>query len=302
MAVKSVQTAKEALPISRTMADFFKRVLRSKPTIIGSVMVLFILCVALFAPWIAPHNPATQHPDGLKGGIPARPFENPKYILGTDHLGRDVLSRLIYGSRISLAIGCASVVFATSIGLGLGVVAGFYRGALDMIIMRIIDVFMGFPSFLLTMATMSSLKPGFGTLLFSISIVRWVGTARLIRSNTISLKEQEYVTAAYAVGVSEPRILRKYILPNCLPLVIVNLTMGIAGAILVEASLSFLGLGVQPPTPSWGMMVNEARGFMFFRPSLVFLPSAAISFAVLAFSILGDGLRDVLDPRLRGTN
>ncbi|NMA61965.1 MAG: ABC transporter permease [Firmicutes bacterium] len=284
------------------MTELGRRARRSKSTIIGFIMVFVMILMAIFAPWIAPHDPAIQHEDGLQYGIPYRPFENPKFLLGTDHLGRDVLSRVVYGSRISLLIGFTSVAFATAIGLLLGIPSGYYGGALDMAVMRFTDIVMAFPSFLLTMATVSSLKPSLWSLLFSIAIVRWAGTARLSRSLALTLKEQEYVTAAQAIGIKDRRILWKYILPNSFAPIMVNLTMGIAGAILVEASLSFLGLGVQPPTPSWGMMVNEARGYMFLRPSLVFIPSFAIAFAVLGFSVLGDGLRDILDPRLRGTN
>ena len=302
MAVESMKVPKEASPFARSTSELLKRARRSKQTMIGSVMVILMILMAIFAPWIAPHNPATQHMDGLQFGLPYKPFENPKFLLGTDHLGRDVLSRLVYGSRISLVIGVASMAFATVVGLALGVIAGYYGGAIDMLVMRFTDIVMAFPSFLLTMATVSSLRPSLWSLLFSISIVRWAGTARLARSQALTLKEMEYVTAARATGIKDGRIIRKYILPNSFAPIMVNLTMGIAGAILVEASLSFLGLGVQPPTPSWGMMVNEARGYMFLRPSLVFIPSFAIAFAVLGFSVLGDGLRDILDPRLRGTS
>ena len=301
MAVESMQVTKQTSPKVRAFLDTLKRARRSKATLIGFVMVVLIVAMAIFAPWIAPHDPAIQHPDGSQYGIPLKPLENPKFLLGTDHLGRDVLSRLIYGSRISLLIGISSMAFATVIGLALGILSGYYGKIIDMAVMRFTDIVMAFPSFLLTMATVSSLKPSFWSLLFSISIVRWAGTARLARSQALTLKEQEYVTAAQATGIRNGRIILKYILPNSFAPLMVNLTMGIAGAILVEASLSYLGLGVQPPTPSWGMMVNEARGYMFLRPSLVFIPSFAIAFAVLGFSILGDGLRDILDPRLRGT-
>jgi ABC-type dipeptide/oligopeptide/nickel transport system permease subunit len=187
------------------------------------------------------------------------------------------------------------------VGVLLGLVSGYYGGFIDMIVMRLTDIVMAFPSFLLSMAILSSLKPGIGSLLISISIARWAGTARLARSQALAQREYEYVEAARALGIGNFRILTKYILPNSYAPILVNLTMGIAGAILTEASLSFLGLGVQPPTPSWGMMVNEARGYLFLRPSLVFIPAFAIAFAVLGFSVLGDGLRDVLDPKLRGS-
>ncbi|NMB01925.1 MAG: ABC transporter permease [Firmicutes bacterium] len=289
-------------PAVSQWADVLRRAKRSKATIIGTIMVLLMLAIAVFAPWIAPYDPATQFEDGLEFGLPHKPFANKKFILGTDHLGRDVLSRLIYGSRISLLVGFTSVVVASAVGVALGLISGYYGGVIDMIVMRLTDVIMAFPSFLLSMAILSSLKPGIMSLLISISIARWAGTARLARSQALAQREHEYVEAAKALGIGNFRILVKYILPNSYAPILVNLTMGIAGAILTEASLSFLGLGVQPPTPSWGMMVNEARGYMFLRPSLVFIPAFAIAFAVLGFSVLGDGLRDVLDPKLRGSS
>ena len=304
MAVQSARiSVSEELssPRSSQWAEFWKRAKTSKPTIIGMIMVLMMLGLAIFAPWLAPHDPATQFEDGLEFGLPHKPFANKKFLLGTDHLGRDVLSRLIYGSRISLLVGFTSVIVASAVGVLLGLVSGYYGGFIDMIVMRLTDIVMAFPSFLLSMAILSSLKPGIGSLLISISIARWAGTARLARSQALAQREYEYVEAARALGIGNFRILTKYILPNSYAPILVNLTMGIAGAILTEASLSFLGLGVQPPTPSWGMMVNEARGYLFLRPSLVFIPAFAIAFAVLGFSVLGDGLRDVLDPKLRGS-
>lgn len=304
MAVELKAHHTEEVPSARSArwTDFWRRAKRSKPTIIGAIMVFLILFVAVFAPWLAPHNPATQYSDGLQYGLPYAPGQNSKYLLGTDHLGRDLLSRLIYGSRISLMVGFTSVVIATAFGTIVGLLSGYYGGKIDMLIMRICDVIMAFPSFLLSLAILSSLGPGLSSLLISISVGRWAGTVRLARGQALTIREYEYVQAAKALGVGNFRILMKYILPNSLAPILVNLTMGIAGAILTEASLSFLGLGVQPPTPSWGMMVNEARGYMFLRPSLVFIPAFAIAFAVLGFSILGDGLRDVIDPKMRGTS
>jgi len=285
----------------RQWADFFRRAKRSKPTLVGAAMALLLIVIAVFAPWLAPHNPATQFRDGLQFGLPYAPFENSKFPLGTDHLGRDVLSRLLYGARVSLLVGFTSVLVATAFGVVVGLISGYCGGKIDMLVMRITDVIMAFPSFLLSLAILSSLGPGLTSLLFAISISRWASTARLARSQALVLKECEYVEAARALGMGHLRILTRYIFPNSLAPILVNLTMDIAGAILTEASLSFLGLGVQPPTPSWGMMVNEARGYMFLRPSLVFIPAFAVAFAVLGFSILGDGLRDILDPKLRGS-
>ena len=288
-------------PFFSAVRDFCRRAARSKNIVIGASIVLFLTVVAVFAPWIAPHDPATQYDDGFENGLPIPPFRNPKFILGTDNLGRDVLSRLVYGTRISLIVGVGSMLLATAVGVVLGLISGYFGGKVDMLIMRLTDIIMAFPDFLLTVATVGSLKPGLGSLFFSIAIVRWASIARMARSQTLLLKELEYVDAARAIGVSNGAIIRRHSFPNSLAPIIVSLTMGIAGAILTESSLSFLGLGIQPPTPSWGMMVNTARGYMFLRPSLVFIPSAAIALAVLGFSLLGDGLRDVLDPRMRGT-
>jgi len=298
--VTNTQTGERRFPALHSAGEFLRRAARSKPTVAGAILVLFFIGVALFAPWIAPHSPREQHRDGYDMGLPHPPFSNPKFILGTDHLGRDVLSRLIFGTRISLLVGFGAMAFATVVGVVLGLLSGYYGRHLDMAIMRVVDVIMAFPSFILIMATVGSLRPGILTLFFAIGIVRWAGMARLARSQVLTIKELDYVDAARAVGISDLRIMLKYILPNSWAPIIVSLTMGIAAVILVEASLSFLGLGVQPPTPSWGVMVNETRGYMFLRPSLVFIPSLAIAAAVLGFSLLGDGLRDILDPRLRG--
>ncbi|MGE5584417.1 MAG: ABC transporter permease [Bacillota bacterium] len=280
--------------------DVLKRVRRNKQVSVGLAIVTIMVVVAVFAPWIAPHDPTEQQPDGIRMGMPLSPFTS-GYILGTDHMGRDVLSRLIYGTRVSLLVGFVSTAIAAAIGVVFGVIAGYYGGYADMIIMRLTDVLMAFPSFLLVMATVASLRPGLVSLFIALGVVRWAQMSRLVRGQVLIVKANEYVESGRAIGLGDLRIILRYILPNSWAPVIVSVTMGIAGAILTEASLSFLGLGVQPPTPSWGIMVNEARSYLFARPLLVFFPSLAIAIAVLGFSILGDGLRDVLDPRLRGT-
>ncbi len=296
----SVGTDDRRHPLLYNVGHFLRRAKKSKPAVIGAAIVLFFAAVAIFAPLIAPHDPVEQHEDGFDMGMPHEPFSEWKFPLGTDHLGRDVLSRVIHGTRISLFVGFSAMAYATVIGVVLGILSGYFGRHLDMVIMRIVDTIMAFPSFILVMATVGSLEPGVLTLLFAIGIVRWAAMARLARSQALQVKELNYVEAGRAIGVHDIRIMLRYILPNSLAPIIVSLTMGIAGCILMEASLSFLGLGVQPPTPSWGMMINETRAYMFLRPSLVFIPSLAIAVTVLGFSLLGDGLRDILDPRLRG--
>ena len=218
---------------------------------------------------------------------------------GTDELGRDVLSRILYGSRLSLAIGILPSVISLVIGIVLGLLAGYFGGWADYVIMRLADVMLSVPSLLLAMVVMYTLGSSTVNLFVALSMVGWASVARVVRSQTLSLKESEYVEAAQSIGVSRFNIMRRHILPNCVPSLIVLFTLNVPAAILSESSLSFLGIGAQPPAASWGLMVNQSKQFLFTQPWLALAPCVAIMVVVLAFNFLGDGLRDVLDPYMK---
>jgi ABC-type dipeptide/oligopeptide/nickel transport system permease subunit len=262
-------------------------------------MVILLFFVALAAPLLAPHDPLEQHPDGLMGdfGEPIPPFGEPKFPLGTDSLGRDVLSRLIWGARISLTVALFSTVTSLFIAVVLGIVAGFFHGIADTIIMRLVDIFLSFPALLLQIALATVLPPSLATVIIVITVFGWVYPTRIFRGQVLAVRENLFIVAAHSIGTSERRIMFRHILPQLWPTIIVIATLRIPAAILTEAGLSFIGLGVRPPTPSWGNMILE--GFRFYRSAawLVFLPGLAIMVAVLSFNLLGDGLRDALDPR-----
>jgi ABC-type dipeptide/oligopeptide/nickel transport system permease subunit len=265
----------------------------------GGVMVLVLFALAIGAPWVSPHDPLTQFPDGLTGdfGVPVSPGNVAKFPLGTDSLGRDFLSRLISGGRISLTVALLANVTSISIAIVLGGLAGFFGGWLDTTIMRLVDLFLSFPALLLQIALATVLPPSLFTVVIVITIFGWVYPARIFRGQVLSLREYAFVEAARAVGAGHLRIFFRHILPQLWPTIIVFATLRIPAAILTEAGLSFIGLGVRPPTPSWGNLIQE--GFRFYRsaPWLVLYPGLAIMLAVLGFNLLGDGLRDALDPR-----
>ena len=221
-----------------------------------------------------------------------------EHLLGTDEGGRDVFTRLLYGARVSLLIGIVPTLLSMAIGAALGILAGFAGGKTDTVIMRIADVMLAFPSILLAMVLMYMLGDGLINVFLTLSIVNWASVARVVRAETLRLKELEYVEAARVIGVRRNRILLRHILPNCIPTLIVLFTLNVPSSILTESSLSFLGLGVQPPAASWGLMVNQGRQYLYTAPWLSFAPCIAIMLTVLAFNFLGDGLRDVLDPHL----
>lgn len=261
---------------------------------VGVALVVIFVVFALFAPWIAPQDPA--HID-----LPLR-LSPPSlaHWCGTDELGRDILSRLIYGSRISMLVG--SCVVATSLGLGLivGSIAGYYGGRIDRFInVVLMNAFMSFPGILLAIAFVAFRGPGIFNLVLALSLGGWVGYARLVRGQVLAVREREFVEAARALGASDLRIVLRHILPNIIQPVIVQAAIGMAGAILAEATMSFLGLGVPPPTASWGVMLNDSRAHLFDAPHLVIFPAAAVMLAVLSFNFIGDALRDYLDPRSR---
>jgi peptide/nickel transport system permease protein len=260
----------------------------------GVVLVIILLACALFAPWIAPQDPA-------RIDLPARLMApSAAHWFGTDELGRDVLSRIIYGARISMLVGGCVVAASLTLGLIFGSIAGYYGGITDRVLnVVVMNAFMSFPGILLAIAFVAFLGPGIFNLIFALSIGGWVGYARLVRAQVLAVREREFVEAARALGASDLRIIVRHILPNIIQPVIVQAAIGMAGAILAEATMSFLGLGVPPPTASWGTMLNDARAHLFDSPHLVLFPAAAVMLAVLSFNFIGDGLRDYLDPRAR---
>lgn len=273
--------------------DALRRLLRNKLAIAGMVILVAFLFSALFAPWLAPYDPIKQEL------VRRRETPSAEHLLGMDDVGRDVLSRIIFGARTSLQVGMGSVSFAILIGALLGAISGYLGGWFDNVVMRLMDILMAFPSLLLAIAIVSILGPGLMNMLYAIAIVTIPGYARIVRASVLSVKEQDYILAARAIGVPSSRMLFRNVLPNCLTPLIVAATLGIATAILDAAGLSFLGLGARPPTPEWGAMLGSGRGSVFTAPHIVFFPGIAIMLLVLGFNLLGDGLRDALDPRLR---
>ena len=261
----------------------------------GALLLLVISGVALGAPVIAPHDPIQQN----IGQRLARP--SLEYPLGTDQLGRCLLSRLVYGARLSLQIGVVVVTITTLIGLVAGLIAGYAGGLIDSLVMRLADVVLAFPSVILALAIAGTLGPGLFNLMIALCFVRWPGAARLVRASVLSLRQEPFVSAARALGLSPLRVLFRHILPNCVAPIIVMVTFAMGYVILTAASLSFLGLGAQPPTPEWGAMLNSGRAYMRTAPHLTIFPGLAIMATVLAFTLLGDGLRDTLDPKLKRT-
>ncbi len=266
---------------------------QNKLAAFSAVLIALVLLLAVFAPLVAPYGEAEQ--DVLARLQPP----SAAHWFGTDELGRDVLSRILYGSRLSLAIGILPSVISLVIGIVLGLLAGYFGGWADYVIMRLADVMLSVPSLLLAMVVMYTLGSSTVNLFVALSMVGWASVARVVRSQTLSLKESEYVEAAQSIGVSRFNIMRRHILPNCVPSLIVLFTLNVPAAILSESSLSFLGIGAQPPAASWGLMVNQSKQFLFTQPWLALAPCVAIMVVVLAFNFLGDGLRDVLDPYMK---
>ena len=276
------------------VGDAWRRFYRNRLALVGLVIVGVLLATALLAPWLAPYDP------GKQSLIEKRTHPGGKYVLGADEFGRDILSRVIYGTRVALLVGTLSVAIALGLGLVLGSIAGFVGGWVDAAIMRAIEVLLAFPYLLLAIAVVSALGPGALNTTLAVGIWGTPPVSRIVRGSVLALTETEYVRAARALGASGPSLIARHILPNILPTVVVYATLFMANAILVEAALSFLGLGVQPPTPSWGLMVSTGRDFLLIAPHIATIPGLAIMVAVLGFNLLGDGLRDALDPRLRG--
>jgi peptide/nickel transport system permease protein len=278
-----------------TAAISLPRAARRNPlAAIGIVFVIFFTVCAIFAPWIAPQDPA--HINLATRLAPPSLAQ----VCGSDELGRDILSRLIYGSRISMLVGSCVVALSLGIGLIIGSVAGYYGGRVDKFVNVIVmNAFLSFPGILIAIAFVAFRGPGIFNLIFALSIGGWVGYARLVRAQVLAAREKEYVEAARALGANDARILLRHILPNIVQPVIVQAAIGMAGAILAEATMSFLGLGVPPPTASWGTMLNDGRAHLFDAPHLVIFPALTVMVAVLSFNFIGDALRDFLDPRSR---
>ena len=260
----------------------------------GVVLVIVFVICAVFAPWIAPQDPAAIN-------LPLRldPASHAHWF-GTDELGRDILSRVIYGARISMLVGGCVVLASLAIGLVVGSIAGYYGGAIDRFVnVVLMNAFLSFPGILIAIAFVAFRGPGILNLVIALSVGGWVGYARLVRGQVLAAREREFVEAARALGASDLRIIVRHILPNIIQPVIVQAAIGMAGAILAEATMSFLGLGVPPPTASWGAMLNDGRAHLFDAPHLVLFPALAVMLAVLSFNFIGDALRDYLDPRSR---
>jgi len=273
--------------------DAWKRLRKNKLAMLGLGIVIVLILIAIFASFIAPYNPIER----LKEESSLSPSRI--HLFGTDLLGRDIFSRVIYGSRISIVVGVVAVGISVVIGLFLGALSGYFGNIPDAFIMRIADIFFAFPYILGAIAIMTVLGPGIVNIFIAIGILGWASFARILRGSILSIKNKEYIEAAKALGASNYRIITKHIFPNAFAPIIVYATMNIGTAIIVEAALSFLGLGVQPPTPAWGKMLSESLNYIDIAPWMMLFPGLAIVITVLGFVLLGDGLRDAFDPRLR---
>ncbi len=271
-----------------------KRFSKNRLSVIGMAVVLCLMTVSLLAPFIAPYDPTTIDVYNVLSS-PSR-----THFLGTDELGRDLFSRIIWGSRVSLKVGIVAVGIAIVIGIIIGSVSGFYGGKVDAVLMRFVDIMLAFPTFFLILAVIAILEPSIFTIMAVIGVTSWMEVARLVRAEFLTLKERDFVDAARAIGVSNKRLIFRHILPNALSPVLVSATFGVAGAILVESGLSFLGLGVQPPDPSWGNILTSGKDNIEVAWWLSVYPGLAILITVLSYNLVGEGLRDALDPRLWG--
>jgi peptide/nickel transport system permease protein len=276
-----------------------RRLMARRLALFGLVVIALVVGGALLAPWISPFDPAEQHFDGLTiEGAPLPP--NATFWLGTDLLGRDLLSRILHGARTSLVIGLVANGLALVIGTLVGITAGFYRGWIGAVLMRFTDLMMAFPALLLAICLAAIFEPSLWIVAMVIALVNWVQTARVVYTETTALAARDFIAAERTLGAGSARILFRHILPHLLPMIIVWGTLGISTTVLLEATLSFLGIGVQPPTPSWGNIIFENQTYFQAAPWLVFFPGLAILMLALAFNLVGDALRDVLDPLQRG--
>ena len=277
----------------RRLREIWRRLKRNRLAMIGLVILAVLIFCAIFADYIAPYDYDEYNLE--------RQFEKPnaEHWFGTDNFGADILSRLIYGARISLKIGFISVGIAVIIGVTIGAISGYFGGKVDIIFMRLIDVFQAIPDILMAIAIIAALGPGLANLMIAVGIAAIPGYARIVRASVLSIRDMEFVEAAQASGSSAPRIIFKHILPNCLAPIIVQATLGFAYAILNAAGMSFIGLGLEPPTPEWGAMLSSARAYIRDYPHMTLFPGLVIVLTIFALNVLGDGLRDALDPRLK---
>ncbi|SDC30381.1 MULTISPECIES: nickel transporter permease [unclassified Candidatus Frackibacter] len=283
----------QELEIYSPWRDAWRRLKKNKMAMVGLGVIGLLVIIAIFAPYIAPHDPLKVD---LMNSLQPPSDEFP---LGTDRLGRGIFSRIIYGARISLRVGLITQSIALVIGITLGALAGYYGGWVDEIISYLINVFLAFPFLLFAIAIMATLGPGINNVFLALAIVSWPGLARIVRGQVMSIREEEYVEAVKSLGANDVRIIFKHLIPNCMAPIIVTVTLGVASAILSEAGLSFLGLGAQPPTPSWGLMLSGGRSFIRSNPGMMIYPGLAIMITVLGLNLFGDGLRDVLDPNMK---
>lgn len=269
-----------------------KKFLRNKSFLIGGIIVAIVIFSAIFAPLVSPYDAYEMNmSERLKP-------PGDRHLMGTDQFGRDLLTRIIYGSRVSIKVGIIAVGIASVIGVFLGLIAGYYGGLIDKIIMRFVDIFLSFPVLLLAIALVAALGPSIASVMIALGLVYWTQYARIVRSSVLAIKEEEYILAAITIGASDFRIIFKYILPNALALVIVMATLGLGTAIISESTLSFLGLGIQPPEASWGGTLSFGIKYLRNAPHLSIFPGLAIMFTVLGFNLIGNGIRDVTDPKL----
>ena len=279
---------------SRAVADILRSGSRNAMVVIGTTIVVFLIAVALLAPILPIADPSAQNSDALRQS----PSQN--HLFGTDPLGRDVFSRVVWGARISLLVGTLAILISLLIGMTLGLTAGYFGGKIDYLISGTIDLFWTFPAFLLALAFAAVLGPSLTNVMLAISVSYWASFARLVRGQALTVRERLFVEASRALGANNRRLMFTHVLPNCLAPLIVWASIGVADAITIESSLSFLGVGTQPPAASWGYMLSSAKTFIEEAPWIAVFPGIAIVVAILGFNLLGDGLRDVLDPRLKG--
>lgn len=273
--------------------SFWKRFKKNKLALLGGIVVAFLFTIAIFAPAITPYDPNAINVQNI---LEPPGFTHP---FGTDDLGRDILSRIIWGSRISLSVGFVAVGISTLIGVTLGALTGYYGGWVDRVIMRFVDIMLSIPTFFLLLAVIAFLEPGISNIMIVIGLTSWMGVTRLVRAEFLSVKEREFTQSARAIGAGDMRIIFRHILPNSMAPVIVSAVLGVAGAILTESALSFLGIGVQPPTSSWGNILTIGKDNIEIAWWLSVFPGVAILVTVLAYNLLGEGIRDAIDPRMK---
>lgn len=299
MARRNIQHLFVESPPPASLGRTLRRVWNLRMGAIGALVILGLVVTAILCPILSPHNPYKQDitkrlkpPSWMEGGLS-------QHVLGTDHLGRDLLSRILYGTRISLTVGISAVLLQVLIGVGLGLLAGFYGGKIDSVISFFVNCMMGFPFILLAMSLIAVLGPSLQNIIVALGVTGWPVFTRVTRVETLRLRDREFVLAAISLAFSTPRILIRHILPNLLPSILVLGTVEVARAIIQESLLSFLGLGIQPPTPSWGVMLAEGRNYMLMQWWLATFPGFAIFLSALGINLLGDALRDLIDPHLR---